>query len=59
VNSTANAQQVAGKAKEQYKQSRGSFCQTCLIMLSVALIFSGMLVYIRLTAMVGITGRRR
>lgn len=58
VDSTANAQSVAAKAKERYHAARGSFCWTCLMLLAVAAVFAAMMVYIKVTAMVGITGRR-
>jgi hypothetical protein len=34
------------------------FCWTMLMLLAVAGVFAGMMVYIKLTAIVGITGRR-
>jgi hypothetical protein len=58
VDSTANAQSVAAKAKERYRAGRSSFCWTCMMLVIVTLVFAGMMVYVKLTAMVGITGRR-
>jgi len=55
--STANTQAVAAKAKQQYKQGSWNFCQTVMILLAVTVIFSGMLVYIKLTSMFGLKGR--
>lgn len=55
--STANAQSIAAKAKQQYKQSSWNFCQTLLLLLVMAVIFSAMIVYIKLTSMVGLKGR--
>jgi hypothetical protein len=56
--STANARSVAAKAKERYQAGRSSFCWTCMMLLAVAAVFAAMMVYIKLTAMVGITGAR-
>lgn len=56
--SLVRTQAAASKAKEQYKRGRMGFCRTLAILLVVGLLFAGMLVYIRLTAMVGMTGRR-
>lgn len=53
VESTANAQSVAAKAKERYRAARGGFCWTCLMLLTVAAVFAAMMVYIKMTAMVG------
>jgi hypothetical protein len=55
--STANAQSVASKAKQQYRQSSWNFCQTCLLMFAMAAIFCIMIIYIKLTSMVGLKGR--
>jgi hypothetical protein len=58
VDSTANAKSVHAKAKERYAAGKRGFCWTCMMLLIVAGVFAGMMVYIKLTAMVGITGRR-
>jgi len=50
VNSTENAKAVAAKAKEQYKQGNWNLCHTCIIVLSVFVIFSFMLVAIRVSS---------
>lgn len=57
VDSTANAQAVAAKAKRQYRAGSWSFCTTLLVLLAVAAIFCGMIVYIKLTSLVGLKGR--
>jgi len=54
--SLARTQEAAKKAGEQYKRGRMGFCRTCLIILVVGLLFTAMLVYIRLTALVGLKG---
>ncbi|KAI8465607.1 MAG: hypothetical protein J3K34DRAFT_436620 [Monoraphidium minutum] len=58
VDSTANAQSVASKAKERLRAGRSSFCWTCMMLLVVTAVFAGVMVYIKATAMIGITGRR-
>lgn len=50
MNSTENAKAVAAKAKEQYKQGNWNLCHTCIIVLSVFVIFSFMLVAIRVSS---------
>jgi hypothetical protein len=58
----ANAQGArvaARRAGEQYRRSRAGFCQTCLVMVVVALVFAGMIVWIKLTSMVGLGSRRK
>eukprot|EP00879_Flechtneria_rotunda_P013735 GHRR01014347.1.p2 GENE.GHRR01014347.1~~GHRR01014347.1.p2 ORF type:complete len:210 (+),score=54.27 GHRR01014347.1:485-1114(+) len=54
--SAANAKSIAAKTKQQYDRSSSSLCQTCLILVVVALMFSTMIVWIKLTSMVGIHG---
>jgi cell division septal protein FtsQ len=58
VDSTANAQAVHTKAKERYRAGSRGFCWTCMMLVIVSAVFAAMMVYIKLTAMVGITGRR-
>jgi hypothetical protein len=55
--SLVRTQAAAAKAKEQHRASSIGFCRTMLILLVVMALFVGMLVYIRVTAMVGL-GRR-
>lgn len=57
VSSTANAQSVAAKAKQQYKSASWGFCKVLAMLLVVAVVFSVMVVYIKLTSMVGLKGR--
>jgi hypothetical protein len=49
VHSTENAKAVAAKAKEQYRQGNWNLCHTCIIVLSVFVIFTVMLVAIRVS----------
>lgn len=49
VNSTENAKAVAAKAKQQYKQGNWNLCHTCIIVLTVTVVFAFMLVYIRVS----------
>jgi hypothetical protein len=49
VHSAENAKAVAAKAKEQYRQGNWNLCHTCIIVLSVFVIFTGMLVAIRVS----------
>uniref|UniRef100_A0A383WPK6 t-SNARE coiled-coil homology domain-containing protein n=1 Tax=Tetradesmus obliquus TaxID=3088 RepID=A0A383WPK6_TETOB len=58
VHSTANAQSVAAKAKQQHKQASWNFCKVLLMLLVVAVVFSFMIVWIKLTSMVGLKGQR-
>jgi len=57
--SAAGARAASRRAGEQYRASRATFCQTCLVLACVACVFAGMLVWIKLTSMVGLSGRRR
>jgi hypothetical protein len=56
--SAVAARSNARRAGEQYRRSRAGFCQTCLVMVVVALVFAGMIVWIKVTSMVGL-GRRK
>jgi hypothetical protein len=56
--SASAARSNARRAGEQYRRSRAGFCQTCLVMVVVALVFAGMIVWIKVTSMVGL-GRRK
>jgi hypothetical protein len=58
VDSTANAQSVAAKAKERHRSARYGLCFTLLLLLGVSAVFAFMIGYIKVTAMVGVTGRR-
>jgi cell division protein FtsL len=58
IHSTANAQSVAAKAKQQHKQASWNFCKVLLMLLVVAVVFSFMIVWIKLTSMVGLKGRQ-
>ncbi|KAF6257152.1 vesicle transport protein [Scenedesmus sp. NREL 46B-D3] len=58
VHSTANAQSVAAKAKQQHRQASWNFCKVLLMLLVVAVVFSFMIVWIKLTSMVGLKGRQ-
>lgn len=58
VDSAANAQSAAAKAKERHRAASRGFCWTCTMLLAVAAVFAGMMVYIKATALVGVTGRR-
>lgn len=53
ASSTANAQQVAARAKAHVSRSRGSFCMTCVLLLAVGAVFSFMIIFIKMTSMVG------
>jgi hypothetical protein len=57
VNSTANAQQVAAGAKRQYKASRLGLCQTCLLLVGLGAVLVFMVLFIRITSVVGL-GKR-
>lgn len=57
--SAQGARMVARRAGEQYRRSRAGFCQTCLVMVVVACVFAGMIVWIKLTSMVGLGSRRK
>lgn len=57
--SAQGARAAARRAGEQYRRSRAGFCQTCLVMVAVACVFAGMIVWIKLTSMVGLGSRRR
>eukprot|EP00882_Tetradesmus_deserticola_P033089 GHRQ01037763.1.p1 GENE.GHRQ01037763.1~~GHRQ01037763.1.p1 ORF type:complete len:181 (+),score=113.09 GHRQ01037763.1:829-1371(+) len=58
VHSTTNAQSVAAKAKQQHRQASWNFCKVLLLLLVVAVVFSFMVVWIKLTSMVGLKGRK-
>eukprot|EP00882_Tetradesmus_deserticola_P027248 GHRQ01030133.1.p1 GENE.GHRQ01030133.1~~GHRQ01030133.1.p1 ORF type:complete len:176 (+),score=96.42 GHRQ01030133.1:955-1482(+) len=58
VHSTTNAQLVAAKAKQQHRQASWNFCKVLLLLLVVAVVFSFMVVWIKLTSMVGLKGRK-
>lgn len=49
VHSADNAKAVAAKAKEQYRQGNWNLCHTCIIVLSVFVIFTFMIVAIRVS----------
>lgn len=56
VHSAENAKAVSAKAKEQYRQGNWNLCHTCIIVLSVFVIFTVMIVAIRVSSMVGLKG---
>jgi hypothetical protein len=58
VHSAENAKAVASKAKEQYRQGSWNLCHTCIILLSVGVIFMGMIVAIRVSEQCGGAGVR-
>jgi hypothetical protein len=57
--SAQGARLAARRAGEQYRRSRAGFCQTCLVLVAVACVFAGMIVWIKLTSMVGLGARRK
>lgn len=57
VHSADNAKAVAAKAKEQYRQGNWNLCHTCIIVLSVFVIFTFMIVVIRVSLAGGVRGR--
>ena len=58
VDSAENAKSVAAKARERYRAASRGFCFTCMLLLGVTAVFVATMAYIKLTATVGITGRR-
>lgn len=53
MHSAENAKAVAAKAKEQYRQGNWNLCHTCIIVLSVFVIFTAMIVAIRVRGHTG------
>jgi hypothetical protein len=59
VHSAENAKAVSAKAKEQYRQGNWNLCHTCIIVLSVFVIFTVMIVAIRVSEAAGGRGGGR
>jgi heme/copper-type cytochrome/quinol oxidase subunit 2 len=53
VHSAENAKAVAAKAKEQYRQGNWNLCHTCIIVMLVFVIFTVMIVAIRVRQRTG------
>lgn len=51
--SVAAAKDSAARSRQTLRRGRGSFCLTCLILLAVGCILAGMMVYIRVTSLMG------